>query len=101
MPRSVPHSFDGPLAEVQLRVWERRSEGSLHAIAEGRYVHRCPATAEHPLEIAARWDIPAGNEPWHGLALRARDRDQDAARSLAEQMVEDALSDEWTDPCGG
>ena len=99
MPRSVPHNFDGPLVDVQLRVWERRSERSLHAIAEGRYVHRCASAVVHQLEIASRWDIPTGVEPWHGLALRARDRDEDAARTLAEQMVEEAV-DEWADPCG-
>lgn len=100
MPRSVPHNFDGQLADVQLRVWERRSERSLHAIAEGRYVHRCASAAEHQLEIASRWDIPAGVEPWHSLALRARDREEGAARTLAQQMIEEAVGDEWTDPCG-
>ncbi len=69
MPRSVRHSFEGPLADVQLRVWERRAERSLHAIAEGRYAYRCPSAVKHLLEISSRWDVPAGVEPWHGLAL--------------------------------
>lgn len=99
MPRSVPHEFDGPLGDVKLRVWERRKEATFHTILEGRYVHRCERSVEHPLEIQSRWDMPATAEPWHGLARRARDRDPDAARKLATAMVDEALAGEWQDPC--
>lgn len=99
MPRSVPHEFDGALSDMQLRVWERRSDKSFHAIAEGRFLHRCGSSIEHPLDVHSRWDIPDTLEPWHGLSRRARDRDADAARELAEQMIDEAIQDEWTDPC--
>lgn len=99
MPRSVSHRFEGPFTDIQLRVWERKSDESLHAIAEGRYLYRCVSGTEHPLEIAARWDVPIGVDPWHSLALRARDRDQSAAQTLVQQMVEEGIDEQWTDPC--
>lgn len=100
MPRSVPHDFDGVLSGMQLRVWERRSERSLHAIAEGQFVHRCGASNEHPVEIHSRWDIPESAMQWHELALRARNHDSEAARALTQGMIADAIRDEWVDPCG-
>lgn len=99
MPRSVPHEFDGALSDMQLRVWERRSDGSFHAIVEGRFVYQCESSIEHPLDVHSRWDVPAANAPWHGLARRARDRDSDAARQLAQRMTDEAIEAEWTDPC--
>lgn len=84
---------------MQLRVWERKRDQSLHAIAEGRYIHRCDSATDHSLDIASRWDIPVGNVPWYGLAMRARDRDEHAAQALAQQMTEEAVGGEWDDPC--
>lgn len=80
-------------------MWERRSEHSLHAIAEGRYQYQCRSADEHQVEVRARWDIPAEVARWHELALRARNRDADAARELAQHMVDEAIEDTWRDPC--
>lgn len=99
MPRSVTHHLTGPLAGVQLRVWERHAEGSMHAIAEGTYSYRCPAGNEHAIAIKSRWDIPADARPWHGLASRARDHNENAAFELGDEMVQDAVHTAWDDPC--
>jgi len=99
VPRSVTHQLTGTLEGVDVRVWERHTEGSMHAIAQGTYDHRCPADNEHAVVIEARWDIPSGATRWHDLAARARDHDAEAAQELATQMVADAVRDEWDDPC--
>ena len=101
MPRSVTHQLAAPFEGIAVRVWERRTEGSMHAIAEGVHTYTCAAGNEHAITIEARWDIPEGAQPWHDLATRARDHDASAAQQLGAQMVEDAVHDEWDDPCEG
>lgn len=99
MPRSVPHDLEGHLRDIQLRVWERRQARTFHAIAEGRFVHRCDRGLDHELDVRSRWDIGSEADPWYGLARRARDGDGAAAHELAARMVDEALEDEWHDPC--
>lgn len=99
MPRSVTHKLEDALDGVELRVWERRAKGSMHAIAQGTYTYRCPSGSEHAIAVESRWDIPAGAKPWHELASRARDHNDKAAKELGDEMVQEAIHTEWNDPC--